>query len=83
MGRDVVDEDLANAARIVACVNACAGMADPASEISALKAQRDELLAACKAALGACGLHPFVRAEIDEVVPTLRSAIAKAEGGAH
>lgn len=27
------------AARIVACVNACAGMADPAAEIAALKAE--------------------------------------------
>ena len=28
-----------------ACVNACAGMADPAAEIAGLKRQRDELLA--------------------------------------
>lgn len=35
-----------NARRIVACVNACAGMADPAKEIAKLKAERDELLAA-------------------------------------
>ena len=34
----------ANAARIVACVNACAGMEDPAVEIEKLKRQRDELL---------------------------------------
>lgn len=36
----------ANAERIVACVNACEGMEDPAAEIAALKAQRNELLAA-------------------------------------
>lgn len=46
VGRCDCDHDRANANRIVACVNACAGMADPASEIAALKAQRDELLAA-------------------------------------
>ena len=36
----------ANASRIVACVNACAGMEDPAAEIDELKRQRDELLEA-------------------------------------
>ena len=33
-----------NALRIVTCVNACAGMADPAAEIAELKRQRDELI---------------------------------------
>ena len=33
----------ANAARIVACVNACEGMADPAAEIAALRARVAEL----------------------------------------
>ena len=33
-----------NARRIAACVNACAGMDDPAAEIAELKRQRDELL---------------------------------------
>jgi hypothetical protein len=42
--------DEANASRIVACVNACAGMEDPAAEIERLKAQRDELLAALELA---------------------------------
>ena len=37
------------ARRIVACVNACAGMADPAAEIAELKRQRDELLGLVKA----------------------------------
>ena len=40
-----LDERLANARRIVACVNACEGMEDPAAEIAELKRQRDELLA--------------------------------------
>ena len=34
----------ANANRIMTCVNACAGMDDPAAEIEKLKRQRDELL---------------------------------------
>ena len=34
----------ANAARIVACVNACAGMDDPAAEIDALKAANQGVL---------------------------------------
>jgi hypothetical protein len=38
------DEAEANAARIVACVNACTGMEDPAAEINQLKAQRDDLI---------------------------------------
>lgn len=36
------DTMIANARRIVACVNACAGMSDPAAEIAALRAERDE-----------------------------------------
>ena len=40
-----------NASRIVTCVNACAGMADPAAEIAELKRQRDELLVALGAAI--------------------------------
>lgn len=35
-----------DARRIVACVNACAGMADPAAEIAKLRAERDKLMAA-------------------------------------
>ena len=41
----------ANALRIVACVNACAGMTDPAAEIAELKRQRDELLATLGASI--------------------------------
>lgn len=39
------EECEANARRIVSCVNACAGMEDPAAEITELKRQRDELFA--------------------------------------
>ena len=42
-------EAVTNARRIVTCVNACAGMADPAAEIAELKRQRDELLGLVKA----------------------------------
>ena len=41
----------ATARRIVACVNACAGMDSPAAEIAELKRQRDELLASMRQAL--------------------------------
>ncbi len=41
---DRVHTPTANAARIVACVNACAGMENPAAEIGRLKAQRAELV---------------------------------------
>ena len=40
-----------DARRIVTCVNACAGMSDPAVEIAELKRQRDELLAALGSAI--------------------------------
>ena len=46
-----IEERRANAKRIVTCVNACAGMADPAAEIAELKRQRDELLAVLGAAI--------------------------------
>ena len=37
-GRGNATEMISNARRIIACVNACAGMADPAVEIAALRA---------------------------------------------
>ena len=40
---DYCPESKSNAARIVACVNACAGMEDPAAEIAALRARVAEL----------------------------------------
>lgn len=39
------ESTIEDARRIVACVNACAGMDDPADAISMLKSQCDELLA--------------------------------------
>lgn len=45
------DECEANAIRIVGCVNACAGMEDPAAEIDELKRQRDELFSVISAIL--------------------------------
>lgn len=44
-GDETNPEAQANARRFVDCWNACAGMADPAAEITAMRAQRDELLA--------------------------------------
>lgn len=45
-------ERIANAARVVACVNACAGMADPAAEISRLRAALGERLMAMRGIVG-------------------------------
>jgi|GEM_PF-2844491 hypothetical protein len=42
----IVDADMK---RLVACVNACAGMTDPEKEVAELRKQRDELHAACAA----------------------------------
>lgn len=38
-----MSEAIANRDRIVACVNACAGMADPAAEINQLRSRIEEL----------------------------------------
>lgn len=46
----------ANAGRIVACVNAMAGVADPAAELAALRAERDELRVALNATMHAVDL---------------------------
>lgn len=56
-------DERANAVRIVACVNACAGMADPAAEIERLRDQADRLLEACKAMVGVCEGFPDIAAE--------------------
>ena len=42
------ETDEANAQRIVACVNACASMQDPAAEIAAMREALQELLAVFK-----------------------------------
>jgi hypothetical protein len=39
-------DNKANASRIVACINACAGMGDPQAEIASLKAREAEMRAA-------------------------------------
>lgn len=73
----------ANAARIVACVNACEGMADPAAEIAKLRAQNAELLAALTEMVRIWD-GPRERAAVGfaAAVSTARAAIAKAQGGA-
>lgn len=66
--------------RIIACVNACAGMADPAKEIASLKGERDclndELSAICSRANAhdaaeACGLIQGMREAIREAYASL------------
>lgn len=71
-----VEEGHANRHRAAACVNACAGIPDPAD----LRRQRDELLAACHGAmLGITehqgGMHTIGRNAVD----ILREAIAACE----
>ena len=52
-------EQQANAKRIVTCINACAGMADPAAEIAELKRQRDSFQ------LEAINCHEMLCVEIE------------------
>ena len=75
-------ETRANADRIVSCVNACARMNDPATDISTLKAQRDELLAAAKAyqELSVCyRLNKRPTEKLFDRLETANFAIASAE----
>jgi len=71
------DEDDANMRRAAACVNACAGIDDPA----ALRQQRDDLLAACEAVVAE---HPSEGGRgIDlpqSMLAQLNAEIAKASG---
>ena len=46
------EEEIANAHRIVNCINACANMEDPETEIEKLRADKDELLEAYKESIG-------------------------------
>lgn len=75
MGRDVVDEDLANAARIVACVNACDGINPGAVPdlLAIVRAEYDEHDGFRTLPMG----YPADRAA------AICAAITKAEGGAH
>ena len=78
-----IDLGRANARRIVACVNACEGMEDPAAEIDELKQQRDELFSLVKAVVyhslsvtvngTRCAAFPWVEYE---------AMVNKAKGGA-
>ena len=52
-------DNIANARRIVSCVNACLGMKDPETEIVKLKNDRAELLEAYKDLVNVC-LDEFV-----------------------
>jgi hypothetical protein len=61
-----------NARRIVACVNACAGMEDPAAEIARLQAENDELDEQCTKRI----LEIYkLRAERDELESALSTCI--------
>jgi tagatose-1,6-bisphosphate aldolase len=79
--------DRQDAARIVACVNACEGIEDPEDfiktaekavhEAAKILSQRDELLAAlkvCAASLATYGSHPIIEKQVN-------NAIAKVKGG--
>jgi len=58
--RDVIyGTGLNNAIRIVSCVNACADMQDPETEIEKLRSDREELLEAFKELVNEC-LNEFV-----------------------
>lgn len=65
----------ANAARIVACVNACEGVADPAD----LRVQRDELLAALRALVRQC--EYMGAPDSHEDMRAARAALAIVAGG--
>lgn len=64
----VYGPSIEDARRIVACVNACAGMTDPAAEIAELRAQRDELLLACKSLQTAGNLRVTLRAVLTRAI---------------
>ena len=75
-----------DARRIVACVNACAGMEDPAAEIAELKLQRDELLAALRSSVETIewmhGCSSPASDEVEEAIREGNAMVNKAKGGA-
>lgn len=78
-----IDEARANAARIVACVNACAGIADPAD----LRAQRDALLEAAQVVLDGlneridfAAAHDRHKVPVFKGIADLSAAIAAVKG---
>ena len=76
--REVVNKAVeADAHRIVACVNACAGMVDPKDEIARLRQDKHDLLEAAGSALWVLhNLPPVTFASTAEA--SLKTAIAKA-----
>ena len=78
IGESIIE---ANARRIAACVNACAGMGDPTAEIAELKRQRDELLEAAKAVVTRWDTPNWKDAEpTAAVIGRLRAILQKIEG---
>lgn len=67
------------AARIVACVNACAGMADPAAEIAALKQQNAEMMQALDKF---CSLDKQLFADTVALIENARKLYVQVKGGA-
>lgn len=53
---EVVKKDYANARRIVACVNALAGFADPERDVAALRAALEKALTRWRARMGGSGV---------------------------
>lgn len=71
------EEALANARRIVDCVNACAGMADPAAEIADLRAKLADAVGALKK-IDRMNDHPnWFRKSLDEI---LSETLARIQG---
>lgn len=73
--------------RIIACLNACAGMTDPSAEIAALRASHAALLAALKDAMPALAFNAAAEkkqlshtvARMQEIYNRAEAAIAEAE----
>ena len=71
----------ANAARIVACVNACAGMADPAQELAALREAAINADIALGKAIESGRMGTALYPVLDGARNNLRAALSKLEGG--
>ena len=77
----------ADAARIVACVNACAGMADPAAEISAMRNRLEDLDVRLTAIFMHANELERVTLSADqwnivcEIIEILKPALTKSGGG--
>lgn len=72
------EQNKANASRIVECVNACEGLADPSAVPELLEALED-LLAGWELMISQYGYNPGVEPE-DSLNMRARAAIAKATG---